>query len=150
MSVKVINVSSRIDVSKISKTSKNEHVKNVEHAFRTMSKTIGFDDDGDVKIVKKRANELEKKRGHVIADYDRKPCAALCVARDNVRGGDLVFSSRILPEAFTIAMKPGDFCIFRDVEVYQEPILPIDVDFDATLDIFFIRGVNFVHKKEPM
>jgi hypothetical protein len=133
MSVKVINVSSWIDVKKIERVSINN--KLVIDTFRTMSKSIGVSDLQIMQTKKIVPSFLEKKRGHVISTLDSSPRAVLCVGRDNVKGGKLVFSSLLFPEAFSISPMPGDLCVFRDVEVWQDSIKPIDVDFDMEMDL---------------
>jgi hypothetical protein len=66
--------------------------------------------------------------------------AVLCVARENVSGGTLHFSSRHSNLSETADLAPGDLCLFdADVQVIKGPLRQWDVDFDGWEDFVVLR-----------
>jgi hypothetical protein len=141
---KVVNVSSRVEVRNLTSPSgvlrNSRALVDAMHAFREVARSLSPPsiDLESVRCSLVRLDSTSRRRGRLLAPYRTEPVAALCVARDNVRGGALILSSRILPDALTVDLEPGDLCVFRDLEVWQEPLVAVDVDFDLSFDLLLM------------
>lgn len=69
---------------------------------------------------------LPKVMGH--------PYGMLCIARENVVGGDIVTNEEF------IEPRPGELILFQDTPYYVRPVQPIESSHDSYMDVLW-----FVH-----
>lgn len=59
------------------------------------------------------------------------PYGLLCIARENVHGGDVV------TDAEFIEPRPGDLILFQDTPYYVRPVQPMESSHDSYMDILW-------------
>jgi hypothetical protein len=129
MSVRVIDVSSCINVRHL--TSVSGTVRNNHELIKAIRVFRDLSDETRVGRVSCALTSASRSQMRQIMPYHTEPIAALCVRRDNVHGGNLVFPSM----NNNIELEPGDMCIFKDIDVWQEPIWSINSEYKPTLQL---------------